>query len=154
MSFVARPMLLVRAGNLGCALPLESISETMRPLPVEPLSEMPLLVQGLAIVRGAPTPVVDLSLLLRGEASSLNTRWVLLRVGESPVALAVEAVLGIRVLQAADLVEVPPLLSKAHPELIQGLGALDRDLLLVLESAHLLPDLPALEVKWDTHAHG
>ena len=115
---------------------------------------MPVFVRGLSIVRGEPTPVVDLGLLLQGEALSLRRRWILLRVGERRVALAVEGILGIQTLEAAALREMPPLLSRAHPELIQGLGALDRGLLLVLEPAHILPRerWPAPKATGEGHA--
>jgi chemotaxis signal transduction protein len=47
-----------------CAVPLSHVIEIMRPLPVEPISSVPSFVQGISIIRGIPTPVVDLLLKL------------------------------------------------------------------------------------------
>ena len=55
-------MLLFHVGASVCALRLEDVGETMRPLPVSPLPETAAFVLGLAIVRGAPTPVIDLAI--------------------------------------------------------------------------------------------
>jgi purine-binding chemotaxis protein CheW len=56
--------LLCRVRERLCALPLAHVVETMRPLPIEPLGGMPGFVQGIAIIRGAPVPVVDAGALL------------------------------------------------------------------------------------------
>src|SRR6185436_6230529 len=48
-----------RVGGLLCALPLEHVEETMRPLAIEAIAGGPAFVRGLAVVRGAPIPAVD-----------------------------------------------------------------------------------------------
>jgi purine-binding chemotaxis protein CheW len=119
-----------------CALPLRDVIETLRPLPIEPLAGAPSYVCGLSILRGAPVPVVDVGLLL-GVEQVRATRLVALRVGTRTAALAVGAVLGVRTL-AGDSA-LPPLLKQAAHGAIQTLGSLDRELLLVLEGARLVP---------------
>jgi len=52
-------LLLFRIGGRLCALRLESVLETMRPLPVEPMAGTPPFVLGISIVRGVAMPVVD-----------------------------------------------------------------------------------------------
>jgi purine-binding chemotaxis protein CheW len=120
-----------------CALPLRDVIETLRPLPIEPLAGAPSYVCGLSILRGAPVPVVDVGLLL-GVEQVRATRLVALRVGTRTAALAVGAVLGVRTL-AGDSA-LPPLLKQAAHGAIQTLGSLDRELLLVLEGARLVPE--------------
>jgi len=44
--------LLVATGSVTCAIPIEHVSETMRPLPVEPIGAVPSFLLGLAIIRG------------------------------------------------------------------------------------------------------
>jgi chemotaxis signal transduction protein len=39
-----------------CAVPLTLIIEIMRPLSIEPISDVPSFVQGISIIRGIPTP--------------------------------------------------------------------------------------------------
>jgi purine-binding chemotaxis protein CheW len=133
------PVLILRSGPHRCALPLSHVVETMRPLPVQPLSNMPSFVSGAAIVRGEAVPVVDLGILL-GIDNAVMGRFVVIRVEESRVALAVDGVIGIEDLDAACLTSVPPLLKNAHPDLLSALGHADQKLLLVLNTARILPD--------------
>lgn len=120
-----------------CALPLRDVIETLRPLPIEPLAGAPSYVCGLSILRGAPVPVVDLGLLL-GAEQVRATRLVALRAGARTVAAAVSEVLGVRAL-ARDT-GLPPLLKDVGHGAIQTLGSLDRELLLVLEGARIVPE--------------
>ena len=111
----------------------------MRPLPLRRLAGAPAFVSGIAIVRGEPTPVVDVSALL-GVVSSAPARFVLVRAGRRRVALAVEAVIGILEVASEALAGVPPLLTAAPSQTIAALGVLDKELLLVLQEANLVPD--------------
>ncbi|HZE91839.1 MAG TPA: chemotaxis protein CheW, partial [Rhizobacter sp.] len=58
-----------------CALPLSHVVETMRPLPTETIAGAPDFVCGLAVIRGAPVPVVDLARLL-GATDTQARRFV------------------------------------------------------------------------------
>lgn len=127
-------MLVVRAGTARVGLPLASALETLRPLPCAPLPHSPPWVTGASVIRGAPTPVVDLGQLLGG-APAPPTRLVTVRAGARVVALAVQEVLGIRtVARAAGL---PPVLAGSD-ERVAALSALDAQLLLVLREGCLL----------------
>jgi len=134
------PALFVRAGAHMCALALSNVVEIMRPLPIEPLAGAPEIVRGLSIIRGAPVPVVDLGGLLGSQVQSPSTRLVMIRAGERLVALSVDAVLGIREIASSQLGDMPPLLRDAHAERVEAIGALDAELFLVLDAAHLVPD--------------
>jgi purine-binding chemotaxis protein CheW len=85
--------LVVRAQAYLCALPLHVVIETMRPLPIEPLAGVPPFVRGMSIIRGEPTPVIDLALLL-GAMRELPWRFVTIRSAGKQVALSVGAVAG------------------------------------------------------------
>jgi len=122
-----------------CALPLEHVSETMRPLAVEPLSGVPAPVVGVAIIRGAPLPVVDVACVLAGKESH-PTRFVTVNVGARRVALAVDAVIGVRSIPTEALNDLPPLLKDANTDVIAAIGTLDAQLLVVLRSARLVPE--------------
>ncbi len=88
---------LFRVGACVCAIPVEHVAETMRPLPVERLAGLPPFVLGVSVVRGIPQPVVDAARML-DVATVAPGRFVALRVGARGVILAVEAVLGVRAL--------------------------------------------------------
>ena len=123
-----------------CAVPLPHVIEIMRPLPVEPISAVPAFVQGISIIRGIPTPVLDLGALLGMPASDIAERFVTLRLGERQVALSVDSVLGVRELDVSKIRELPPLLREASKDVIEAMGTLDEQLLVVLCAGWELPD--------------
>lgn len=133
-----RPLLLCRVATRLCGLPLESVVETMRPLPAEPLVGAPDFVRGVSIIRGDAVPVVDAASLLGGEVA-YPTRFVTVRVDGRQAALAVDEVLGVRTIADDALDDLPPLLDGARDEVISAIGALDAELLFVLRSARLVP---------------
>jgi purine-binding chemotaxis protein CheW len=139
--------LLCRIGSRIGALALNDVRETMRPLPIEPLPGMPPFVLGVAIVRGFPAPVVDAARLLKPlESPPLpmipppSARFVSLKLGERTAVLAVDAVLDIRPLAAGTPADLPPLLRETGAEQLAVIGALDSQLLFVLEAARLVPE--------------
>ncbi len=131
--------LVVTVGSRACFLPLSHVLETMRPLPVEPLPGMPSFVTGLAVVRGAPVPVVDLARATGSVDHDSSTRFVLLDVDGRRVALSVARVVGIRALDPDQISKMPPLLSGPDTEVLGAVGTLDAGLLLVLRATRLIP---------------
>jgi len=135
-----RKALIVGLKSCVCAIPLTSVIETMRPLSVEPISGVPSFVQGISIIRGIPTPVVDLGAVL-GSANERAERFVTLRVGDKQVALSVHAVLGVRDLDAIITIQkLPPLLQRASKDVLETIGTLDEQVLMVLRAGWALPD--------------
>jgi len=133
-----QPALLVRAAGRLCAVPIAHVVEVMRALPVEPIPGAPSFVPGLAIIRGAPMPVVDLGLLTGGRSAS--GRFVTLRLGDRRAALAVDAVVGVRAVDACLLQELPPLLRDAGAEVVDAIGVIDTELLVSLRAGRLVPE--------------
>lgn len=137
--------LVCRIRGALCALPLTHVVETMRALPAEPIAGAPPFVSGVAIVRGVAVPVVDAARLLKGagETPTFNTsapRYVVVDAGRQLVALQVDDILGVRPVPSIARNALPRLLSRGDPDAIASMGALDAELLLVLQAAHLLPD--------------
>jgi purine-binding chemotaxis protein CheW len=132
--------LLCRVRRHLCAIPLDCVVETMRPLPIEPLTDTPAFVRGLALIRGRPVPVVDIGALLNTGDSPKPARFVTLRTGGRQVAVCVEAVAGVRELDGVSQDDLPPLLRTAGADIIAAVGILDAELLLVLQTARLVPD--------------
>ena len=132
--------LIVRTDARLCALPLEQVAETLRPLPIEPLAAMPPCVLGVSVIRGISVRVIDAALLL-GARRAAPGRYVTVKLGAARrVALAVDGVIGVRELPEASLGEVPPLLREANADAISAISALDGELLLVLQAARLIPE--------------
>jgi purine-binding chemotaxis protein CheW len=131
--------LICRVLDRICALPLPHVIETMRPLPVQPIAGAPASVKGVAIIRGAPVPVVDLAWVLAGTESQ-STRFVTIDADGRRVALAVDSVIGPRMIPRGALHDLPPLLRDANADAIAAIGSLDSDLLVVLGSGRLVPE--------------
>jgi|HubBroStandDraft_1064217.scaffolds.fasta_scaffold26048_3 purine-binding chemotaxis protein CheW len=132
--------LLVHAGARACLLPLRDVVETMRPQPVERLVGTPHFVMGVSVVRGSAVPVVDLGSVVGTSGAGPPARFVTIRLGDRTAALAVSQVVGVRDLDTALLDQMPPLLQGAHADVVQAMGTLDAQLLMVLRSSRLLPE--------------
>lgn len=132
--------LLCRAGRLSCALPLDAIVETMRPLPVASLPGTPSFVAGVAIIRGVGLPVVDAAALL-ATTESTTGRFVIVRTDDGRcVALAVETVVGVMVIAPDSLQSLPSLLAGTGTEVVSAIGEHDAKLLVVLNRARVVPE--------------
>jgi purine-binding chemotaxis protein CheW len=131
-------LLLCRVKTLLCAFPLAHVLETMRPLPIDPLPGTPEFLPGIALIRGLPTPVVDVACLLEVDAGA-TTRLVLLKVESRQVALMVDAVAGIRSVPDDSLQDLPSLFSDSGAAFVSAIGRLDASLLMILQGARLVP---------------
>lgn len=131
--------LVCRVASRICALPLDAVIETMRPQPIQALAGAPAFIAGVAVIRGEPAVVVDLARLL-GDEPAQPRRFVTLRGARRPVALAVDAVLGVRAIAAAQLTELTPLAGAIAGDVVAAIGTLDDRMLIMLETARLVPD--------------
>ena len=131
--------LVFRAGTMLCALQLDEVIETMRPLAIRPLAGTPSFVRGISIMRGVPTPVVDVARLVGGEEAEVS-RFVAVRTERGPVAFATGEVLGIRATSPDTSGSPGALLGGAAGTLVAGIATLDGRPLLLLQSMRVVPD--------------
>jgi purine-binding chemotaxis protein CheW len=154
--------LVFRAGTLLCALPLDEVIETMRPLETRPLAGTAAFVLGISVLRGVPAPVIDVARLLTGAPGETDAtretganratgangrlggtgqieRYVAVGTERGPVALATGAVLGIRDTEAGPAEAHPALLGGSH-RLVAGVGTFGAEPLLLLQSMRAVPD--------------
>jgi purine-binding chemotaxis protein CheW len=122
------------------AIPVLEASEVMRPLPAEKIPGMPPFFLGLAVIRGSPVPVIDFNLLVERKREAPILRYILLKVGNRNIALAVDGILGVRRLSDSVLHELPPLLQDTDTELIKSVSVKDEKLFFVLRTARIVPD--------------
>jgi purine-binding chemotaxis protein CheW len=132
--------LVFKVESVACALPVAAVVETMRPLPLQRVDSAPPIVAGLALIRGRATPVIDTARLLGTTAATDTARFVIVVVGDRQVALAVTSVVGLRAVDDVELRALPPLLASAEAGAVSAIGALDRELLLLLRDARLVPE--------------
>jgi len=134
---------LVRAGGHAIALPLRWVGETLRPLPLETPTGAPARGPGVAVIRGAPVPVYDLSGLLGTNGDHPPARWVTLKAGARRFALAVEEVVGLLHPGAATDRELPSALERVVAERVAALGPEASRLRATLRAARVVA--PGLE---------
>ena len=133
-------LLVCGTGGKTFAVPLSAVRETMRPLTASPFPGMPSFLLGVARIRGRAVPVVDVGVLTGGEPVPA-TRWITLAASNHrQVALAVEKVIGIRMLAETELEALPPLLDGDGPQLFSAIATRDQELLLALQASHLVPE--------------
>lgn len=112
----------------------------MRPLPIVAVAGAPGFVCGVSLIRGEPTPVVDIGALLGAPEPPSFSRFVTIRAGGRWVALAFEEVLGVRELPTESMAGLPPLLGGMSDAAVSAVAALDADLLFVLKGGRSVPD--------------
>jgi purine-binding chemotaxis protein CheW len=132
-------MVVARASARLLAVPCSHVIETMRPLAISAVAGVPAHILGIAIIRGVPTPVVDAAGLLGMPGGAIG-RFVVLRLGERQAALAVDSVLGLRLIEASASGGLPPLLDGAAGGAVEAAIAVDAELALVLASTKIIPD--------------
>ena len=141
MSAEANQLLVCRAGGRVVGLRVETVEEVLRPLPLEPLPDVPAFVRGACILRGRPTPVVDLAALLGSSAAERPRRMVSVKTtGPRRVGLLVSHVLGLLGAHEWTGDELPDLFADAAAGAIEGLARLDGSLLTVLRLGQVLPE--------------
>jgi purine-binding chemotaxis protein CheW len=130
-------VLIFSVSDVSCALPAEHVVETMRMPPIVPVENMPPFTRGVALIRGASVPVIDLALLL-GRAAGTPTRLVTVQAGGRTTALAVDDVRGLARLDRDRFEERPRVLSEGSAPFVRALAATDQALHVVLDAARLV----------------
>jgi purine-binding chemotaxis protein CheW len=131
--------LVFRAGPLLCALRLDEVIETMRPLATHPLAGTPAFVTGICIMRGLPTLVIDVARLLGGAEAEVS-RFIAVRTERGPVAFATGDIHGVRPVSTDGPGHHEALLGAAPARLIAAVGTIDAAPVLLLQSMRLVPD--------------
>ena len=132
-------LILSPSSDVLLALPLSEVIETMRPQPIRAIAGLPDFISGASVIRGATLPVLDLARLWSGTSEASPGRFVTIRAGNGQAVLAVRAIAGIRELELEWFEKLPPLLQGASSESIAALGAMDSQMLVVLDAARMVP---------------
>jgi purine-binding chemotaxis protein CheW len=134
----ALEVLVLVVRDRAYALPLAGVAEVMRPQPLRELAGAPPYVLGVATIRGQAVPVVDPGRLV-DDRPGTPRRLVAVRHGARLVALAVEDVVGVRLLPPAELAALPGFLAGAAQGALAGLASREGEVLALLDAGRLLP---------------
>ena len=132
-------------GDLPYAIEISRVVQIINPLPLSPLPHLPEAVTGVADYRGDVVPVVDLRTrfgLAKTEVTR-RTKWMIVRVGELPVALVVDGVSDVFGTAGADMRPAPGL-SGDDRRGILGVTTHDGKLTFVLDLLRLRPLVDAM----------
>ncbi|GAA2640566.1 hypothetical protein GCM10010399_87700 [Dactylosporangium fulvum] len=125
--------LIFSVGDLLCALPLDDVVETIRPLPVQSVAGGADALLGVAVIRGLAVPVVDTARLLGVDAPPAQ-RFITTNPAGGPLAFAAGAVVGVREVEPDDSRPLPPMLGADAVRLVSAVGVLDSRPLLFVRS--------------------
>lgn len=130
-------LLVFRVGDLTCAVPVEAAREIV---PLETVTRIPgaaEAVQGLVNVRGGLLTVVDGQRLLGQRSEEPGRSVLVLDVAGRAVGLAVDRVLDLVTMPAAELQD-REVLPGLDPTLVRAVGRRDGHLFVVLDVDALL----------------
>jgi purine-binding chemotaxis protein CheW len=126
-----KAQLIFGVGDLLCALPLEVVVETIRPLPVQPLAGAGDALLGIAVIRGEAVPVLDTGRLLGGEPRT-PTRFITTNTASGPIAFAAGDVVGVHDVEPDETRPLPAMLRPGN--LVTAVGVLGSRPLLFVRS--------------------
>jgi purine-binding chemotaxis protein CheW len=130
-------LLVFRVGDLTCAVPVEATREIV---PVEPATRIPgagTAVQGLVNVRGSLLTVIDGQRLLGRAGGDPPQSVLVLELNGRAVGLAVDRVLDLLAVPAAELQDREGL-PGLDPRLVRAVGRREGHLFVVLDTDALL----------------
>lgn len=133
-------ILLARFEKLLFCLPICDVAEVLRPLPIEPLSELPIFIKGISIIREVPVPVIDMGLLFGISSTQSPSRLIVLNLPERRVALTADEVIGIKEIEPTFLQDALPILGKVRSEIVSAIGVMDSRLLVTLKGGHIVSE--------------
>lgn len=117
-------------GKEEYAIPLQRISEIIKPRPITEVPRLPQFVLGILTLRGVVIPVFDLSmkLSLGGVVPNKRNRIIIVNQNGERVGLLVDIVKDVVRILPRDIEPPPPVMSGVDTQYIEGVGrALDSD---------------------------
>ena len=115
------------------ALKLSAVERVVRAVDITPLPKAPEIVLGVINVQGQVVPVVDIRRGMRLPARdlTLDDQFILARTSRRLVALAVDAVVGVRDLAQSEMVNAEQVVPSA--EYISGMAKLADGVVLICD---------------------
>lgn len=122
---------------------IERIQEIVIPERVTTIPEVPVYVAGVSNLRGTIIPVIDLRLLfgLPAKPIDADTRTIVVNVGDRVMGCTVDTVSQVVRIPDERIQPAPETVAAGAPRYVEGFARLGEDLLILLDTDHLLaPD--------------
>lgn len=129
-------------GTEEFAIPILSVQEINRMMPITRVPKSPPFVEGVINLRGKIIPVVDLRKRfgLAAPADSNDNRIVVVEVAKRVIGFTVDRVNEVLRIQAGIVEPPPPMVRGIESEYVEGVGKLDDRLLILLDLSRLFSE--------------
>lgn len=123
------------------ALPITRVKDINRVLPITQLPHAPSFVKGVVNLRGEIIPIVDLRerFHLPALEETDETRIVMIEFAKEVLGVVVDAVDEVLTIPGEDI-DLPPAAAKLDQECVQGIGKVDKRLLILLDIDKIFSD--------------
>ena len=139
-------LLIFTLSGLSCALPLAEIERILRAVEISPVPRAPEVVMGLVNIQEQIIPVLDLRKLLHlpDAEMGLDDQFIVAKTGSRPAAILVDSVLGLRELDATEIVAP----DRLYPgiEFLEGVAGLQDGIIYIYDLAKLLTTADSVEI--------
>ncbi|MCX5658678.1 MAG: chemotaxis protein CheW [Planctomycetota bacterium] len=122
------------------ALPIMSVQQIDRPIPIRPIASAPALILGGVQVRGRTIPVLDLArrLGLTGGVASEDQRMLILEVAGRPMAVTIDRLSEILPTEGEVVEATEPSRLAVDPYCVGGVLRVKGRSLLLVDPSHLM----------------
>lgn len=139
-------VVVFRVGPEEYAINIEDVISIERMQPVTALPKSPEYISGVINIRDVVTPVLDLRIALGQKQFTTDdlTRILLIRVGEKPVGLIVDAATDVIDIPT-ETIQQPDLVGIEMDSFLKGVSKLSDRLLIILDIQSLLKEVDAFD---------
>ncbi|MEO6444702.1 MAG: chemotaxis protein CheW [Gemmatimonadaceae bacterium] len=129
-----------RVGSALYAVDIARVERVLRQEPTSPVPDMPPWMDGVLAYQDRILPVVDLRIRFGTPPSSCagQGRLLVISMGTQWVAAAVDQVLDVRAIAAADIAPPPEMVVGLAGEFLRGVASRDGELVLILDFERIL----------------
>lgn len=143
-------LVVFRLGKEEYGVDIAKVQEIVRIQEITKLPQAPSFVEGIVNLRGRIIPIVDLKkrFNLEGEESSeKEKRVIVVNVGGQTIGMVVDSVSEIIRLPREDIEPPPPIVAGIEAAYIEGVGKMDKRLIILLNIEKILTEREKEEIK-------
>lgn len=143
-------LVVFRLGKEEYGVDIAKVQEIVRVQEVTHIPQAPAFVEGIVNLRGNIIPIVDLKKrfnLEGGESSEREKRVIVVNVGNSIVGVVVDSVSEIIRIPKENVEPPPPIVAGIESAYIEGVGKVDKRLIILLNIEKILTEREKEELK-------
>lgn len=136
-------------GKEEYGLRIEEVQEIVRMPEITRLPQTAAFIKGVINLRGNIVPVIDMRERFRLEKVEYTetTRVIVVRIGEKLTGLIVDNVSQVVEIEHSEIEDAPDIISGRSREFISGIGKLNDQMIIIIDTAKILTDEEINEVE-------